>query len=391
MPLTFDVVVIGGGIHGVGAAQAVAAVGYSVAVLEQRELAWGTSSRSSKLIHGGLRYLESGQFSVVRECLHERALLTKLAPELVTLTPFYIPIYQNTSRRAWQIRSGLSLYAILAGFSEGAGFRKLAKAEWSDLDGLEQEGLQAVFQYWDGQTDDAALTRAVMASASQLGAALFQPARFLGAEVAEQGVTLRAEINGQRQQMVCRAVINAAGPWVNQVLGLITPQPATNQVDLVQGSHLILDMPLGRGVYYMESPIDRRAIFAIPWKGKTMLGTTEKVYQGDPAKVMVTAEERDYLLNTLQHYFPQTRSVLPDELASFAGLRVLPHSDESAFGRSRETVLLWNDPHLRRVLSIYGGKLTAYRATAERVVEQLQTVLPPRQRIADTRKLLLKP
>lgn len=391
MESRYDVVVIGGGIHGVGVAQAVAAAGYSVALVEERDLAWGTSSRSSKLIHGGLRYLESGQFSVVRECLHERALLLKLAPELVKLTPFYIPIYSDTLRRPWKIRSGLALYGMLAGFSKGAGFRKVPRSEWAELDGLQLKGLDAVFQYWDAQTDDAALTRAVMASARSLGAALYQPAQFLSAEVRRDRVQLQLAYQQRTECVDCQVMINASGPWVNHVLQRITPQPVTNAVDLVQGTHLVLDASLQQGVYYMESSQDLRAIFAMPWQGKMMLGTTESLYHGDPADVMPLQREREYLLETLAHYFPHYRNNMPNELSSFAGLRVLPQDDGSAFARSRETMLLWNDSTNKKVLSIYGGKLTAYRATAERVVKQLQGVLPVAKAVANVRELALHP
>jgi len=387
----YDVVVIGGGIHGVGVAQATAAAGYSVALMEARDLAWGTSSRSSKLIHGGLRYLESGQFSVVRECLRERALLLQLAPSLVKLTPFYIPIYRDTSRRPWKIRSGLALYGVLAGFSKGAGFRKVPRSEWGGLDGLQLDGLDAVFQYWDAQTDDAALTRAVMASAKTLGADYYQSAQFLSAELDNNQAQLEFEYQQSKHRVSCQVVVNAGGPWVNHILQRVIPQTLTNAVDLVQGTHMVLDTHLQQGIYYMESPQDQRAIFAMPWQGKMLLGTTESLYKGDPAEVKPLASERDYLLETLAHYFPHYRNNMPDELSSFAGLRVLPKDDGSAFARSRETMLLWNNLDNKKVLSIYGGKLTAYRATAERVVSQLKTVLPAIKPIANVNKLALSP
>jgi glycerol-3-phosphate dehydrogenase len=344
------------------------------------------------LIHGGLRYLESGQFSVVKECLHERSLLLKLAPELVKLVPFYIPIYRETSRRPWQIRAGLSLYSMLTGLHAGASFRKVPRREWSRLDGLNTNGLQAVYQYWDGQTDDAQLTRAVMASAQALGADLFQPAEFLGAALTGEGCRVEIRHQGQESSFNARVVVNAAGPWVNEVLAKITPQPSTLAVDLVQGSHLILDNHLQRGIYYLEAPQDRRAVFAIPWKDKLMLGTTEKLYQGDPAQVEPLDEERVYLLSVLARYFPQYGEAGRQKvLSSFAGLRVLPKAEGAAFGRSRETILHPDVSGKPRVLTIYGGKLTAYRATSERVMAMLQGVLPKKASVADTRTLTLSP
>src|SRR5688572_28196030 len=180
-----EVAVIGGGILGVGATQACAAAGYRCAIIEQTDWAAGTSSRSSKLIHGGLRYLESGQWSLVRESLRERAILLRIAPDLVKPLPFLIPVYAVTRRRPWELAAGLGLYALLAGWTRRARFgthspRRLPAALRAS--GLQVDGLQAVFRYWDAQTDDVALTRAVLQSARSLGADARCPARLLSAE-----------------------------------------------------------------------------------------------------------------------------------------------------------------------------------------------------------------
>ena len=179
----YDVTVLGAGIHGAGAAQAAAAMGYRTLVLEKTGIASGTSSRSSKLIHGGLRYLEQAEFGLVRECLRERELLLKLAPDLVQLRRFRIPLYKDTRRRPWQLHAGLSLYALLAGLGSHATYRTLPRREWDKLDGLDTADLQAVFEYQDGQTDDAGLTGAVLRSAESLGAELRMPACFDTASV----------------------------------------------------------------------------------------------------------------------------------------------------------------------------------------------------------------
>ena len=190
MTETYDVVVIGGGIHGAGIAQAASARGFSVMVLEQTGIASGTSSRSSKLIHGGLRYLESRQFSLVRECLRERTLLLELAPQLIELKPFYIPVYQDTTRRPWLLHAGLSLYAVLGGLHPATRFRRVPQNQWKNLDGLDTAHLEAVFQYNDAQTDDAALTRAVMRSAQRMGAQLKVSATFTGARLGDGSNTI---------------------------------------------------------------------------------------------------------------------------------------------------------------------------------------------------------
>lgn len=386
---------IGGGIHGAGAAQAAAAAGYSVLVLEQSALAAGTSSRSSKLIHGGLRYLESAQFNLVRECLHERALLLKNAPDLVKLKPFYIPIYPQTSRRPWQIRSGLALYAALGGLTNEARFRQIPKRDWPTLDGLELRELEKVFCYHDAQTDDAALTRAVMRSAQSLGAELAMPAEFVSGlrrPSKDDGYIVRYRHN--HQELVCETdlIINAAGPWSNEVLNRISPTVNKLAMELVQGTHIILEGQVTQGIYYVESPRDRRAVFVMPWQGKLMIGTTETVYHGDPAKVAPLASEEEYLRHTLGHYFPGYRHVSSkDVVSAFAGLRVLPKSIGSAFSRPRDTIFHVDNRDNPRLITLYGGKLTAYRATAERLLHQFREQLPKRKAVADTRTLALTP
>lgn len=387
----YDLVVIGGGIHGVGAAQAAAARGYSVLLLEQQELACGTSSRSSKLIHGGLRYLETAQFSLVHECLQERQILLRIAPELVRLQPFHIPIYQATSRRPWQLQFGLALYALLSGFDRAGRFQRLPRSEWAGLDGLSTDKLQTVFRYYDAQTDDALLTAAVMQSAIELGATLCCPATLSQVELTNNNVIVHYQQQNQAHSCITKCVVNAAGPWVNQILDKITPAPPRQPIDLVQGSHIIVPGQLQRGCYYMEAPQDRRAVFAMPWHDNILVGTTESQYQGNPAAVQPLATEQDYLLHTLAHYFPQYRKLTREQLiGAFAGLRVLPADDRNAFKRSRDTLLLGERPHQPRLITIYGGKLTAYRATADRVMARLRHSLPSRQAIADTKTLKLK-
>ncbi|MCF6282975.1 MAG: glycerol-3-phosphate dehydrogenase/oxidase [Candidatus Polarisedimenticolaceae bacterium] len=386
---TYDLAIIGGGIHGVSVAQAAAAKGYSVLLLEQSALAAGTSSRSSKLIHGGLRYLESAQFNVVRECLTERALLLKLAPELVQLIPFYSPIYRNTQRRPWQISIGLNIYRALGGFQQSGEFSRLSHHQWHNLDGLTTDNLNAVFRFWDAQTDDAQLTQAVMRSAQSLGAELVMPAQFIAAELDKTGATLSYQHNGRQHSCRVRTLINAAGPWVNLVLQKITPTTRQCHIDLVQGSHILLPNKLNQGIFYVEAPQDQRAVFLMPWQGNTLIGTTEHHYQGDPAKVQPLPEEESYLMEVAAHYFPHLAAL--KVIDSFAGLRVLPTANGSPFGRSRETILLTDRSKQPRVLTIYGGKLTAYRAAAEAVLLKLHTTLPERKAIADTRLLPLSP
>jgi glycerol-3-phosphate dehydrogenase len=388
-----DVAIVGAGIHGAGLAQAAAAAGHSVLLLEQERIAAGTSSRSSKLIHGGLRYLETAQFHLVRESLHERTLMLKLAPELVQLRRFYVPIYRHTRRRPWQLALGLSLYALLAGFARGAAFGWVPRQRWQQLDGLTTEDLQCVFHYQDAQTDDRALTRAVVASAQSLGATLLCPARCEDASLLSDGVLLRyRHADGRGEECRARVLVNAAGPWADGFARRITPAIAVPAVERVQGSHLVLPLQLREGCYYLESPRDGRAIFVLPWHGQLLLGTTETRPHADAAHCRPSAAEVGYLLGVLKHYFPAWRALGPaDVRESFAGLRVLPRGAGHAFHRSRETLLLTDRPRAPRVLSIYGGKLTTWRAVSERGLARIADALPARRARARTDQLRLHP
>ncbi len=389
---SWDVVVAGAGIHGAGVAQAAAAAGHSVLVLEQRAIAAGSSSRSSKLIHGGLRYLESGQYRLVRESLRERTLLLRLAPELVRLQSFYVPIYERSHRRPWQLRAGLAIYALLAGLDATARFGTVPRSDWGRLDGLDTRGLQQVFRYHDAQTDDALLTAAVVRSAQSLGARLELPARCTGASLEPDGVRVRYVAGGSERECRARVFVNAAGPWAEAVARTITPALAIPALELVQGTHLLLDGPPQAGVYYLENPRDGRAIFSMPWRGQLLLGTTEVRFRGDPAAVAPSAHEIEYLLAVLRHYFPgHAQGATAQPRGAFAGLRVLPAKSGRAFNRSRETLLDTDRARRPRVLTIYGGKLTTWRAAAAKVVARMSGSLPQRRALARTDRLELRP
>ncbi len=392
MPVTLscDVLVVGGGINGVGIAQAVAAAGWSVVLLEKSALAAGTSSKSSKLVHGGLRYLESYEFGLVRESLRERELLLRLAPDLVRLQTFCVPLYKHTRRAPWLLRTGLSLYYLLSGCAADARFSQVPQSEWKKLDGLRTDQLRAVFRYTDARTDDAALTRAVMRSAQTLGAELICPAELTAAQLTENGAEVAYRTAAGEQSCRARVVVNAAGPWANRILRRVTPRQTTVPVELVQGTHIEVPGSMGRDFYYVESPRDGRAVFIMPRDERIMIGTTETRYRKDPDHVAPLPAEENYLLRVAAQYFPQFDPLRrSDLLASWAGLRVLPGGAGHAFHRSRETVLHTDRSTRPRLLTVYGGKLTSYRATAAKVVEHISAALPQRAAAADTSKLLL--
>lgn len=388
----YDVVVVGGGIQGVGVAQAAAAEGYSVLVIEKTGLAAGTSSKSSKLIHGGLRYLESWQFSLVKECLRERAILLKIAPDLVKMRRFMIPIYEETRRSSLQICAGLKLYYALANFRAQAKPGELKASEWNNLDGLSTTHLKKVFYYSDAQTDDRLLTQAVMASAQSLGAELISPAVFLNASAHAEGCEVHYLENGEYRTCTAGVLVNAGGPWVNNIAQKIAPLPEMQDIELVGGAHIVVDGELNEGVYYTESPRDGRAIFVMPWYGKTLVGTTERTYRDLPDLIKPSVSEKNYLLSVLKHHFPRYRDYGIAEISSaFAGLRVLPKGKGHAFHRTREVIYKTDRKTKPRVLSIYGGKLTAYRATALDVMARIGSSLPERKRRGYTDQMKLTP
>ena len=363
----FDVAVIGGGIQGAGVARAAAAAGYRTLLVERDEWAAATSHWSSKLIHGGLRYLESGQLNLVYHSLRERQRLFREQPALVKPVKFFIPIYRHTLRRPWQIRAGLSLYALLTGLQPQARFCSIPRSHWHELGGVKTEQLQAVFQYWDGQTDDAALTRAVASGAQQRGADCQQHSELITATLQDNGIYL-LDLKTAAVEWRCRArhIVNAAGPWANELLLRCTPAPPMRAISWVKGSHIVLPAMQLPGIFYLEAPRDKRAVFVMPWQGKTLIGTTE--IEVDAPHASPSQEEIDYLLEAARHYFPQLPTLL---LGSFAGVRVLPAGSGRPFSRARESVITRFSTRGASLISIYGGKLTTFQHTAAQVLRLL--------------------
>lgn len=376
----YDLVIIGAGIHGAAIARAASYDGYKVCIIEQyHQAGLATSSRSSKLIHGGLRYLESYQFRLVKECLHERAILLRTAPSLVKLVPFYIPVYKFNKRPAWLISTGLFIYRLLG----GGRFRKVPESEWSTLDSLDNKQLKAVFEYHDAITDDKKLTQHVLNDAINQGAEFKADCEFISATLSSDKIQISLK---NHENIKARLLINASGPWVNEVLQKITPQQNALPIDLVQGTHIVIPRTIDKGIYYVEAT-DQRVIFAIPWQQHCLIGTTETPFRDKLENTQPLPEEIEYLLSTWNQYF-NDKLTADDIINSFSGLRVLPGSDSSAFNRSRDTLLHTDNADKPKVISIYGGKLTAHRATAESVMHLIHQQLPGHIK-TDTSKLNL--
>ncbi|MCG9697641.1 glycerol-3-phosphate dehydrogenase/oxidase [Shewanella sp. Isolate11] len=389
-----DIAIIGAGITGVGIAQRAQAAGYRVLLLEQGGIGEQTSANSSKLIHGGLRYLENGQLSLVRQSLAQRKALLTLAPKLVKPVPFYIPIYQGSQRGPLAIRAGLSLYAMLSEFDTLGHFNAVDAKEWPSL-GLKLNGLRAVFRYWDAQTDDHQLTVAVAKSAQALGAQIKTQVQVEQISHDHSGCVLSFRqsdktISAEPQQIFAKCVINSTGPWVNQTLDLVSPAIEKVDIELVQGSHLLLNIPPPAGILYLESIFDKRVVFVIPWQGKTLIGTTETAIDS-PDKAGITQAEIHYLLGIYAHYFPQhgDENHLRDNIVRhYCGIRVLPKQQGDAFDLPRETLMRSSKSH-PHILTIYGGKLTTFRHTAKEALQWASDRLGVRPIKADVDKLSL--
>jgi glycerol-3-phosphate dehydrogenase len=248
-----------------------------------------------------------------------------------------------------------------------------------------------VLQYYDAQTDDVALTNAVMHSATLMGAELK-----LGAKVHHIQLRDKDSIVHYRQanhEFACRArvAVNAAGPWANTILKCVTPHQNSIPYDLIQGTHIILPGSLYAGSYYVEAPQDGRGVFIMPWEESTLLGTTERLHKNAPETIKPDEEEIEYLLKIIHHYFPQRKVAIGDILRTFAGARVLPSSRDNASDRSRETSLIVDRSPQPRLISIIGGKLTVYRATAQKSLQKIVSSLPHKSPLADTESIPLHP
>lgn len=373
---SYDVAIIGGGVNGCGIARDLAGRGVSVLLAEQNDLASGTSSASTKLIHGGLRYLEHYEFKLVREALKEREVLLRLAPHIVTPMRFVLP-HDKGLRPAWLIRLGLFLYDNLGG-------RKLLPASRGlnltrDEAGVAlRDQFSRGFEYSDCWVDDARLVALNAVDAAARGADV-RVRTTVSRAVRDDGawqLTLADRVSGNETTATARVLVNAAGPWVARVLAEAIGENAAAPVRLVKGSHVIVPKMFDHDRAYIFQNADKRVVFAIPYEGDfTLIGTTDVDYQGDPADVAITAEETSYLCAAASEYFK--KPVTADDVVwTYSGVRPLyGDPNESAQELSRDYVLEMSDgpPAL---LNIIGGKITTYRKLAEGAAAKLAPVLP---------------
>ncbi|WP_230483546.1 glycerol-3-phosphate dehydrogenase [Sphingomonas sp. Leaf21] len=378
---TIDLLIVGGGINGAGIARDAAGRGLSVLLVEQDDLAGHTSSASTKLIHGGLRYLEYGEFRLVREALIERERLLAMAPHIIWPLSFVLP-QTRSPRPAWMVRLGLFLYDHLGGRIRLPGTRTIRLDRSPFGAGLSARGGKA-FVYSDCWVEDSRLVVLNALDAAERGARIETRMRLLDARRDGEGWRATIEAEGGRTRVVrARILVNAGGPWVADVIARAQGSRADRGVRLVKGSHIVVPRLYDGDHAFMLQNDDRRIVFAIPYEGAfTLVGTTDEPWTTAPGKATIGAAETRYLLDTINRYF--TRNTAERDIVwSYAGIRPL-YDDHAADASAvtRDYVLdLDTGPAgagLPPMLNIFGGKITTYRKLAEHALHELASFLPP--------------
>ncbi|MCH7328386.1 glycerol-3-phosphate dehydrogenase [Acinetobacter modestus] len=370
----YDLAVIGGGINGVGIAADASGRGLSVFLCEKDDLASHTSSASSKLIHGGLRYLEHKEFRLVREALAEREVLLAKAPHIIRPMRFIMP-HRPHLRPAWLIRTGLFFYDHLGKREKLLGSNNVYFKEDSPLNSAITRG----FEYSDCAVDDARLVVLNAMHAREKGADIVTRTRCLSARRDGQYWIVDLENERGQFQIQAKALVNAAGPWVAQFIKQDLELKSPYGIRLIQGSHIIVPKLYESEKAFIMQNDDRRIVFAIPYLDQyTMIGTTDREYQGDPAQVQITQAETDYLLEVSNAHFKK-QLTQADVIWTFAGVRPLcdDESDNpSAITRDYTLALSQENHEQAPLLSVFGGKLTTYRKLAESAMQQLKAFFP---------------
>jgi glycerol-3-phosphate dehydrogenase len=361
----FDVLIIGGGITGAGVARDAVMRGMRVALVEKNDWATGTSSRSSRLVHGGIRYLERGQIGLVRESVREREILLRIAPDLVKPLEFTWPVYRGARLPKWKLRLGLSVYDWLAGKRRGRRHHSLDSAGVLALEpALRGDMLVGGASYFDAATDDAGLTRANVRDATRRGAVAVTRARAESATVTSgrlDGMMVRDMVGGGSVRIAAKSVVSATGPW---------------QAKGTKGSHILV--PRSRignnGAVTMISPDDGRVMFTLPRGSETILGTTDLRTDESPDDVRPSDAEVEYILRAANFYFPDAKLTVDDVISKWAGIRPLatapPGMSPSSISREHRISRDSNG-----MIVVTGGKLTTYRSMAAEIVDEVERVI----------------
>ena len=368
----FDLLIVGGGINGAGIARDAAGRGLKVLLVEKDDLAAHTSSASSKLIHGGLRYLEQFQFRLVRESLAERERLLRIAPHLIRPLDFVIP-QEGSPRPAWLVRLGLLLYDNLAGRDSLPATRTVSLAADPHGEGLRQRRGKA-FVYADCFVDDSRLVVLNALDATERGARILTRTELVRAE---RGQTWTATVRGAtgEERVQARVLINAAGPWVADLLQRVNVA-SNRRIRLVKGSHIVVPRLYdGDHAFLIQNP-DRRIVFAIPFeKDFTLVGTTDSFWNGEPGNPEIDEAEADYLLDAVRRTF--AKPIERSNIAwTYSGIRPLFDDGSSTAATVTRDYVLDLDEQAAPVLSIFGGKLTTYRSLAEHALHRLAHLFP---------------
>ncbi|HEV7475453.1 MAG TPA: glycerol-3-phosphate dehydrogenase/oxidase [Pyrinomonadaceae bacterium] len=409
----FDVIVIGAGINGAGIARDAAMRGLKVLVLDKGDIGGGTSSWSTRLIHGGLRYLEHGEFGLVRESLRERACLMKIAAHLVRPLAMLVPVYEQARRGWWTIRAGMIAYDLLSFDKRLPRHQMLSRAETLErAPGINPAGLLGAAVYFDAQVEFAErLVVENVLSAVEHGAEVITYARVnqllvesgkvrgveftttevqsptskvqsplihetadtgtAGVSLAERGVHSTVSTPCNRHSATAQVVVNAAGPWIDELLAQTTTANSPRLIGGTKGSHIIV-RPFGATpatAIYVEAETDGRPFFIIPWNGNLLVGTTDSRYRGDLDRVRIDDEELDYLLRETNRVIPHANLTRAQVLYTYSGVRPLPFSENDDEPSITRRHFIRRHPQLNNLLSIVGGKLTTYRSLAEEVVD----------------------
>lgn len=353
--------VVGGGINGVMSAWALAKRGHAVDLYERGELMGATSSASTKLIHGGLRYLEAGEFRLVREALRERLFWLNSAPNLVHRIRLILPVYRWSRRTRWLLRAGLSLYDFLAGKSNLGRHCWLSSIDLQQLmPELTSDNLLGGFAFFDAQMDDRALGLWAAEMARRSGVRLNTSTKV-------DVVTSSGTVKLYEATVSYDVIVNACGPWAEALLRQ-SGIPSAHHLDLVRGSHLLIDRPAAHGLL-VESPEEERFCFILPYQGKTLLGTTEVRQTLDDA-IACSPEEQDYLLNIYNRYI-RVKANESEICGRFAGLRPLIRSSVNQSRATREYAIETRE----RLITVFGGKWTTAHALGEKVASRAESLL----------------
>lgn len=376
---TYDVAVVGAGINGAAIARDAARRGLSVVVVERDDVCCGTSAWSSRLIHGGLRYLEHGEIRLVHESLHDRERLLQIAPHLVTPMPFVVPLYPHNHKPAWMFRAGMVLFDALSLRKSVPRHRALSKkAVAVELPSLNREGFSGALRYYDGQVVFAErLVLETLLSAVAAGAVALtytEVTRVVTEGGRATGLAVRDRLTGEERTLRASVVVNAAGPWVDEVAaGLSLPR----FIGGTKGTHLVVDPFPGAPdvtVYY-EARSDNRPILVIPWNGRYLIGTTDDRFEGDLDTTAGTDAEIDYLLAETNILLPRARLTRESIRYTYAGVRPLPYRPGAKPGSIPRSHLILTHDEVANLVTVVGGKLTPHLSLGREVVDKVGALL----------------